>query len=39
MTDEPQGPDDEAEVARLASLSPLAYERERESAAKWLGVP
>jgi len=30
--------DDEAEVARLAALSLLAYERERDSAAKRLGV-
>jgi putative DNA primase/helicase len=29
---------DEAEIARLASLSPLAYDREREKAAKSLGV-
>jgi putative DNA primase/helicase len=33
-----QRPDDEAEIARLAALSPLAYEREREATAKRLGV-
>jgi putative DNA primase/helicase len=38
VTDEPQRPDDDAEVARLAALPPLAYEREREAAAKLLGV-
>ena len=31
-------PDDDAEIARLAALSPLAYEREREATAKRLGV-
>jgi hypothetical protein len=30
--------DDDAEIARLAKLPPLAYEREREGAAKALGV-
>jgi putative DNA primase/helicase len=38
MTDEPQRPDYDAQVARLGALSPLAYEREREAAAKLLRV-
>src|SRR5271170_1700001 len=33
-----QRPDDDAEIARLVTLSPLAYEREREATAKRLGV-
>ena len=32
------GPDDDAEIARLAALSPIAYDREREAAAERLGV-
>ena len=35
---EPSAFDDDAEVVRLAALSALAYEREREPAAQRLGV-
>jgi putative DNA primase/helicase len=35
---EDQRPDDDAELARLAALAPLAYERERKAAAERLGI-
>jgi putative DNA primase/helicase len=38
MTDQPKIASDEVEVARLAAMSRLDYEREREPAAKRLGV-
>lgn len=34
----PDAANDDAEIARLATLPPLQYERERESAAKRLGI-
>jgi hypothetical protein len=37
MTEEPQLPDDDAEVARLGALAPLVAEGEREAVARRTG--